>query len=260
MAEDKARLDVILVQRGFFETRERAQAAVMEGLVFADGLRSIKPGTKYSDSVVLIVKEGGLKYVSRGGLKLEKAVDDWEIDLSGRICMDIGASTGGFTDLMLKRGASRVFAVDVGYGQLDWKLRNDQRVVNIERTNIRYLDTELITKTPSFIAIDVAFISLALVLPVATSVLSPGGEIVALVKPQFEAGREQVGKGGIVRDETVRISVLDKVRSYAADNGLSVEGVIESPITGAKGNVEYLMRMRRAGNDAGKDNGKQDCK
>jgi 23S rRNA (cytidine1920-2'-O)/16S rRNA (cytidine1409-2'-O)-methyltransferase len=246
----KERLDVLLVSGGFFESRERAQAVIMTGAVKVDGQPALKAGTRYPGDALIEVAGDPLKYVSRGGLKLERALDEWSIDLTGAVCVDIGASTGGFTDLMLRRGAGRVYAIDVGYGQLDWKLRGDARVVNLERTNVRYLDTGLIKDDPDFISIDVSFISLALVLPVAAELLRRGsahlpehpGQLVALVKPQFEAGREQVGKGGIVRDPNVRAEVIEKVRGYAADSGLAVLGVTESPITGAKGNVEYLMR------------------
>jgi 23S rRNA (cytidine1920-2'-O)/16S rRNA (cytidine1409-2'-O)-methyltransferase len=214
----------------------------MAGVVSVDGRPATKPGVRYPRGAVLSVAAPLHPYVSRGGLKLERAFDEWDIEVTGAVCADIGASTGGFTDLMLGRGARKVYAIDVGYGQLDWKLRNDERVVNMERTNIRYLDASLIDEAPSFIAIDVSFISLKLVLPVAASLLAPGGMIVALVKPQFEAGRAQVGKKGVVRDESVRQEALAKARGFAEENGLVVTGVTESPITGAKGNVEYLMR------------------
>ena len=244
MATDKFRLDVLLVNRGYFKSRDRAQAAVMEGHVLADGIVALKPGTSFPESVQLEVKEKDLQYVSRGGLKLEKALDEFGIDPAGRVCMDIGASTGGFTDVLLTRGAGLVYAIDVGYGQLDWTLRNDPRVVNLERTNIRYIDKALIKTAPSFICIDVSFISLSLVLPVAAGLLERGGEMVALIKPQFEAGRGQVGKGGIIRDGSVRAEVIDKVRGYAESCGLRPGELIESPISGAKGNIEYLIHLR----------------
>jgi 23S rRNA (cytidine1920-2'-O)/16S rRNA (cytidine1409-2'-O)-methyltransferase len=217
----------------------------MAGVVRVNGERAMKPGTSYAEDVDIVVTEDALKYVSRGGLKLERALDVWGIALEGAVCVDIGASTGGFTDLMLKRGARKVYAIDVGYGQLDWKLRRDDRVVNIERTNVRYLDEALIDETPSFISIDVSFISIRLVLPKAASLLERGGRLVVLVKPQFEAGRRQVGRGGIVKDESVHREVIAKARSYAEENGLSVAEVIESPITGAKGNKEFLMKCLR---------------
>ncbi|MDR1495891.1 MAG: TlyA family RNA methyltransferase [Clostridiales Family XIII bacterium] len=238
----KERLDVLLTERGFFGSRERARASVMAGVVKVDGQPATKPGVRYPADADIAVTEPPHPYVGRGGLKLEYAFDQWKIDVSGAVCADIGASTGGFTDLMLRRGARKIYAIDVGYGQLDWKLRGDPRVVNLERTNVRYLDATLVDEAPSFIAIDVSFISLKLVLPVAASLLALGGQIVALVKPQFEAGRGQVGKNGVVRDESVRREVVEKARGYAEENGLSVSGVIESPITGAKGNIEYLMR------------------
>jgi 23S rRNA (cytidine1920-2'-O)/16S rRNA (cytidine1409-2'-O)-methyltransferase len=238
----KERLDTLLVERGLFASRERAQASVMAGVVRVDGQPATKPGIRYPVAADIAVQADPLPYVGRGGLKLERAFDEWGIDVEGAACMDIGASTGGFTDLMLQRGARKVYAIDVGYGQLDWKLRNDRRVVNMERTNIRYLDPGAIGEAPSFISIDVSFISLRLVLPVAASLLAPRGLIVALVKPQFEAKRGQVGKKGVVRDEAVRREQIENVRGYARENGLGVTGVIESPIKGAKGNVEYLMR------------------
>jgi 23S rRNA (cytidine1920-2'-O)/16S rRNA (cytidine1409-2'-O)-methyltransferase len=238
----KERLDVLLSERGIFASRERARTSVMAGVVMVDGQPATKPGVRYPSDAEITVNVDPVPYVGRGGLKLERAFDEWGLDVAGAVCADIGASTGGFTDLMLQRGARKVYAIDVGYGQLDWKLRNDDRVVNMERTNIRYLDMELIDEAPAFITIDVSFISLRLVLPVASAMLSSGGDIVALVKPQFEAERAQVGKKGVVRDEAVRREVVEKARGYARDNGLAVKGVVESPVTGAKGNVEYLMR------------------
>jgi 23S rRNA (cytidine1920-2'-O)/16S rRNA (cytidine1409-2'-O)-methyltransferase len=241
----KERLDILLTERGLFPSRERARAVVMSGAVSVDGMPATKPGVRYPVCAEIELKSDPIPYVSRGGLKLARAFDEWEIDVIGAVCADIGASTGGFTDLMLQRGARKVYAIDVGYGQLDWKLRNDERVVNMERTNIRYLDTSAIEDHPVFISVDVSFISLKLVLPVAASLLAPEGRIVALVKPQFEARREQVGKNGIVKDESVRREVIANARRYANENGFAVTDVIESPITGAKGNVEYLMRCGR---------------
>ncbi|MDR1042460.1 MAG: TlyA family RNA methyltransferase [Clostridiales Family XIII bacterium] len=238
----KERLDILLTERGLFASRERAQASVMAGVVRVDGLPATKPGVRYPVSADIAVEADPVPYVSRGGLKLARAFDEWGIDVTGAVCADIGASTGGFTDLMLQRGARKVYAIDVGYGQLDWKLRNDGRVVNMERTNVRYLDVALIEERPAFISVDVSFISLKLVLPVAAALLAPSGVVVALVKPQFEARREQVGKNGIVRDDAVRREVVAKARGYANENGFALTDVIESPITGAKGNVEYLMR------------------
>jgi 23S rRNA (cytidine1920-2'-O)/16S rRNA (cytidine1409-2'-O)-methyltransferase len=242
---EKKRLDVLLVERNLFPSRERAQASVMAGVVHVNGMREWKAGTRVGSDAEIEITENVLKYVSRGGLKLEKALQTWEIDLRHKIAADIGASTGGFTDLMLQSGAEKVYAIDVGYGQLDWTLRNDPRVVNIERTNIRYMDRSLLTEPADFIAIDVSFISLRLVLPVAASVLAPEGSIVALIKPQFEAERGQVGKKGIVRDAAVRAETVEKVKGYAADNGLMTVDVTESPITGAKGNVEFLAYFKQ---------------
>ena len=193
----------------------------------------------------ITVKENICPYVSRGGLKLEKAMNLWQFPLDGTVCMDIGASTGGFTDCMLQKGARKVYAVDVGYGQLDYKLRIDERVVNMEKCNIRYLDPESITDPIDFISIDVSFISLKLVFPMASRLLTEDGHLVCLVKPQFEAGREQVGKKGIVRDSSVHIEVIEKVAGYALENGLYPVGLTWSPVTGAKGNIEYLMHLSK---------------
>jgi len=241
----KGRLDVILTEKGMFPSREKAKAAIMAGAVCVDGSRADKPGTQVSGASEFTVKEKTCPYVSRGGLKLEKALSEFTIDLNGACCMDIGASTGGFTDCMLQNGASVVHAVDVGYGQLDWKLRNDGRVVNIERTNIRYLDTTLLEEFFDFISIDVSFISLRLIFPVAVQMLKPSGAIVCLVKPQFEAGRGQVGRKGIVRDEEVHREVVEKVIGYGEANGIYNHGTTSSPITGAKGNIEYLLLFRK---------------
>jgi 23S rRNA (cytidine1920-2'-O)/16S rRNA (cytidine1409-2'-O)-methyltransferase len=240
----KERLDLILVARGLFPSRERAKAAVMAGVVRVNGQVELKGGTLFAEGIEIEITENPLPYVSRGGLKLEKALRHWEIDLAGAVAMDIGASTGGFTDLMLQSGARKVYAVDVGYGQLDWKLRGDARVVNMERTNIRYLDPASIDENPDFISIDVSFISLKLVLPVAVACLDPKGQIIALVKPQFEAERRQVGKKGIIKDAAIHAEVIKKVQDYAAQNGLEASDAIESPIKGAKGNTEFLIRFR----------------
>ncbi|MDR3072797.1 MAG: TlyA family RNA methyltransferase [Clostridiales Family XIII bacterium] len=241
----KKRLDVLMAEKGLVPSREKAQAVIMAGEVAVNGVRELKAGTQVHEDVTIEITGDGLRYVSRGGLKLEKAVNEWNIELEGKVCMDIGASTGGFTDLMLKAGAKRVYAVDVGYGQLDWNLRNDARVVNMERTNIRYLDPAQIEEKPEFISIDVSFISLKLVLPTAEKLLQPQGQIVALIKPQFEAERAEVGKKGIVRDEKIHRAVIEKVRGYAEANGLVVTNVTPSPITGAKGNVEFLSQMKK---------------
>jgi hemolysin TlyA family protein len=245
VADLKERLDILLVDKGFFASREKAKASIMAGLIYVDGAISDKPGTKIDLESEIVIKEDLCPYVSRGGLKLEKAMELWGFGLDGKVCMDMGASTGGFTDCMLQHGAARVYAVDVGYGQLDWKLRNDPRVVNMEKTNIRYLDTALICEPVDFISIDVSFISLDLMFPVAAKVLADDGQIVALVKPQFEAGREQVGKKGIVRDLDVRKEVLRNVAGYAAKAGFSAAGLSFSPVTGAKGNVEFLLYLTK---------------
>ncbi|MDR0884987.1 MAG: TlyA family RNA methyltransferase [Clostridiales Family XIII bacterium] len=241
---EKKRLDILLKERGIFPSREKAAASIMAGVILVDGQIADKPGMSYPEDSEITVKEDICPYVSRGGLKLEKAMHVWGFDLTGRTCMDIGASTGGFTDRMLQSGASKVYCVDVGYGQLDWKLRNDPRVVNMERTNIRYVDVDTIDPI-DFISIDVSFISLNLVLPVASKLLKNGGQVVALIKPQFEAGREQVGKKGIVRDEAVRLEVIENVKGYAVHAGLTPHEVITSPITGAKGNVEFLILLSK---------------
>jgi 23S rRNA (cytidine1920-2'-O)/16S rRNA (cytidine1409-2'-O)-methyltransferase len=241
----KKRLDVLLVEKGFFPSREKAKASVMAGLVYVDEIRVDKAGNMTDPNSVLRVKEPLCPYVSRGGLKLEKAIQSFELDLTNKIAVDMGASTGGFTDCMLKNGASKVYAIDVGYGQLDWKLRNDTRVVNMEKTNIRYLDLNLITEPIDFISIDVSFISLHLILPVAAKMLHPEGQIVCLVKPQFEAGREQVGKGGIVRDKLVHHQVINKVLHYGEEVNLYPSGLTYSPVTGAKGNIEYLLLFHK---------------
>lgn len=242
----KERLDIILTERGIFPSREKAKASVMAGLIYVDGQRTDKPGTPVDTKAEISVKEDLCPYVSRGGLKLEKAIEVFGFSLDGKTAADIGASTGGFTDCMLKNGARKVFAIDVGYGQLDWKLRNDSRVINMEKVNVRYLDTGTIPDIIDFISIDVSFISLKLVFPVASSLLSDDGSLVCLVKPQFEAGREQVGKKGIVRDAAVHAEVIAKVIGYGEENGLYSHGLTYSPVTGTKGNIEYLLYMKKS--------------
>lgn len=244
----KERLDVLLVEKGFFPSREKAKTSIMAGIVFVDNNRVDKAGTLIKTDANIFVKEDICPYVSRGGLKLEKALKEFDFTLDDAICVDMGASTGGFTDCMLKKGAKKVYAIDVGYGQLDYKLRTDDRVINMEKTNIRYLDLDLIKESAGFISIDVSFISLNLIFPVASKILDTEGSIVALVKPQFEAGREQVGKKGIVRDSKVHMSVLEKVSKYANDAELYVQGLTWSPVTGAKGNIEYLMHLSKKEN------------
>ena len=245
----KERLDVLLVKRGLEETREKAKKTIMSGVVFVDGQREDKPGSTFPEEVSVEIRGAALPYVSRGGLKLEKSMKIWPIILENTVCMDIGASTGGFTDCMLQNGASKVYAVDVGYGQLDYKLRIDPRVVNMEKCNIRYLDFDKIPEPIDFISIDVSFISLKLVFPVASKLLGDDGRLVCLVKPQFEAGRDQVGKKGIVRDKKVHRQVIENVIQYAEENGLYTAGLTYSPVTGAKGNIEYLLFLTKKPHD-----------
>ncbi len=249
----KKRLDVLAAEKGIFPSREKAKASIMAGLVNVDGLRVDKPGTPVSESAQITVREDLCPYVSRGGLKLEKALKSFDFSLNQVAAVDIGASTGGFTDCMLQNGASHVYCIDVGYGQLDWKLRNDSRVTNMEKCNVRYLDTNLIERKIDFISIDVSFISLKLVLPVAAELLSEEGSLVCLVKPQFEAGREQVGKKGIVRDPKVHEEVIAKVIAYGEENGLYSHGLTFSPVKGTKGNIEYLLFMKKKKCDNGID-------
>ena len=236
----KERLDVLLVERGLQETRQKAQATIMSGLVYVDGRKVDKAGTAVPDDARLEVRGSALRYVSRGGLKLEKAISAFRLSLDGAICADIGASTGGFTDCMLQNGAAKVYAVDVGYGQLDWKLRNDARVVCMERTNARYLDREQIPDELDFASVDVSFISLRLILPAVHGLLKAGGHVACLIKPQFEAGREKVGKKGVVRDPAVHLEVLEQFLQNAKESGFTVLDITYSPIRGPEGNIEYL--------------------
>lgn len=242
----KVRLDVALVERGLAETRAKAQASIMSGIVFVNGQRSDKPGTPVAADAVIEVRGSTLRYVSRGGLKLEKAMAEFPIALTDCLCADIGASTGGFTDCMLQNGAKKVYAVDVGYGQLDWKLRSDERVVCLERTNARYLTHETIPEELDFASVDVSFISLKLILPALARLLKPDGHAVCLVKPQFEAGREKVGKKGVVRDPAVHREVLEHFLDHAKENNFTVLGLTYSPIRGPEGNIEYLGYLSRA--------------
>lgn len=239
----KKRLDVALVERGICESRQKAQAAIMAGLVLVDGQKVTKAGAPVEEEALLEVKGPAIPYVSRGGLKLEKAMDLWELDLSGKICADIGASTGGFSDCMLQRGAAKVYAVDTGYGKLDWKIRTDPRVVALERTNARYLTRQQITEELDFASVDVSFISLRLILPALRGVLKEEGQVVCLVKPQFEAGRENVGKKGVVRDPKIHLEVLKNFLVHAQDSGFAVKGLTFSPIKGPEGNIEYLGHL-----------------
>ncbi len=241
------RLDVELVNRGLVESREKGRALIMAGAVYIDGQKAFKAGDKVKEGMNIEVRSAGMPYVSRGGYKLEKSLKVFPLNLEGKVCADIGASTGGFTDCMLQNGAIKVYAIDVGYGQLAWKLRSDDRVVNLERTNIRYLDFSVIEDNIDFISIDVSFISLRLVLPVAYELLGEGGELVALIKPQFEAGREEVGKKGVVRDANVHRSVIEAVSEFAHTTGFSLKGLDFSPIKGPEGNIEYLLYLSKDG-------------
>jgi len=242
----KTRLDVLMVEQGLAESREKAKALIMTGNVFVNGEKVDKAGTPVDSAAKVEVTGGQLKYVSRGGLKLEKAIDAHGLDLTGNICMDIGASTGGFSDCMLQNGASKVYAVDVGYGQLAWKLRTDERVVNMERTNIRYVTHEQVPEELDFGSVDVSFISLTLVLPVLHSLLRDGGRGVCLVKPQFEAGKDKVGKKGVVREPEIHLEVLNKIFAFCAEIGLCVKGIHFSPIKGPEGNIEYLFYFEKS--------------
>ncbi len=244
--KNKKRLDVLLYERGYAESREKAKAIIMSGIVYVDNQKADKPGTCYGDECVLEVRGKTLKYVSRGGLKLEKAIDSFGIKLQGLTAMDIGASHGGFTDCMLQNGAKKVFAVDVGYGQLAYKLRNDERVVNLERTNFRYVTEEQITEPIDFFSVDVSFISLKLILPVARQFLKEDAEAVCLIKPQFEAGRENVGKNGVVREPKIHSDVIKSIIGFALENGFSVNGLDFSPVKGPEGNIEYLLYIKKS--------------
>lgn len=241
----KKRLDVLVVERGLAESRQKAQALIMAGQVFSGERKMDKAGMSVDEALPLEVRGQTLRYVGRGGLKLEKAMEVFPIDLTGQITADIGASTGGFTDCMLQNGASKVYAVDVGYGELAWKLRSDERVVVLERTNARYLDREQVPDELDFASIDVSFISLKLIFPAVHDLLKEGGHVVSLIKPQFEAGREFVGKKGIVRDPKVHLMVLEQYLENAENAGFSVLGITYSPITGQEGNIEYLGYLEK---------------
>ncbi len=246
----KKRLDCLLVERGMAESREKAKAAVMMGDVYVDGQKLDKAGTMLRPDVKIEMRGEKLRYVSRGGLKLEKALRCFPIRLEGKTAVDVGASTGGFTDCMLQNGAKRVYAVDVGYGQLAWKLRIDPRVVCLERTNVRYLRREQIPEPVDFFTADVAFISLKLVLPVIRGFLRTGAAGVCLIKPQFEAGRKNVGKNGVVRDPEIHLAVVREITGFCLKNGFSVEGLSYSPVKGPKGNIEYLAFLRKSDHPA----------
>ncbi|HLB24809.1 MAG TPA: TlyA family RNA methyltransferase [Nitrospirota bacterium] len=245
MKKERQRLDKELLKRGLADTRQRAQGLILSGKVLVDGQRVDKSGAPVGEDSVITLTGADIPYVSRGGLKLKAAVQNFTIDLSGKVCADIGASTGGFTDCMLQEGAARVYAVDVGYGLIDAGLRADPRVTVIERTNVRHMEPGLFGERVDFAAVDVSFISLALILGPVAAAVKPGGEVVALVKPQFEAGRGHVGKGGIVRDEKARRGAVEEVKKFAVTAGLEVLGEMESPVRGAKGNIEYLLRLRK---------------
>lgn len=243
----KERLDVLLVQRGLAPSREKAKAMIMEGNVYVNGQKEDKAGASFDGQVPIEVRGNTLAYVSRGGLKLEKALKHFELSLEGLVCMDIGASTGGFTDCMLQNGAAKVFAVDVGYGQFAWKLRQDARVVCMEKTNIRYVTPEDIGEALDFASVDVSFISLTKVLLPAKELLKDGAGMVCLIKPQFEAGREKVGKKGVVRDAAVHLEVIEHVIAFAREAGFSVLHLEFSPIKGPEGNIEYLVHLKKDG-------------
>ncbi|MCX7710369.1 MAG: TlyA family RNA methyltransferase [Clostridia bacterium] len=242
---EKERLDILLVNKGLFQSREKARSAIMAGVVYVNGNKEDKPGTKFAEDIQIHIKEDVNPYVSRGGLKLEKAIKEFGISLTGKTAMDIGASTGGFTDCMLKNGAVKVAAIDVGYGQLAWELRNDPRVLCMERTNIRYVKPEDVGFHADFASIDVSFISLSKVLPVTKELLGDSGEVVCLIKPQFEAGREKVGKHGVVREPEVHLEVIQKVISCVLGLELHIKGISYSPIKGPEGNIEYLLYVSK---------------
>ena len=241
----KQRLDILLTEKGLAPSREKAKAIIMSGIVYVDGEKEDKAGSNFPVNAEIEVRGKTLKYVSRGGLKLEKAMEVFPVKLQDKVCMDVGASTGGFTDCMLMNGARKVYSVDVGYGQLAWKLRQDERVVCMEKTNIRYVKPEDIDDRIEFASVDVSFISLSKVLPVLMELLTDDGEAVCLIKPQFEAGREKVGKKGVVRDKSVHIEVIEAVTGFTKEAGFTVEGLDFSPIKGPEGNIEYLMYIRK---------------
>ena len=245
MKEEKERLDVLLVKRGLAESREKAKAVIMAGEVFVNNQREDKAGQTFPVTAAIEVRGKKMKYVSRGGYKLEKAMESFPIVLNDCVCMDVGSSTGGFTDCMLQNGAVKVYAIDVGYGQLAWKLRCDERVINLERTNIRHVTEKEVPELLDFASVDVSFISLKLVLPVLYRLLKEGGEAVCLIKPQFEAGRELVGKKGVVREESTHVMVVENALSFAKDNGFTPIHLTFSPVKGPEGNIEYLMHLKK---------------
>lgn len=246
----KIRLDQLVFDLGLAESRERAKTTIMSGLVFVNGQRADKPGMQVLPDVNVEVKGAALPYVSRGGFKLEKALKVFPVDVTGKTCIDCGASTGGFTDVLLQNGAAKVYSVDVGYGQLAWSLRNDERVVNMERTNIRYISDEQIPEPIDIAVMDLSFISIKLVLPAVCALLKDDAELVCLIKPQFEAGREEVGKKGVVRDKAVHLSVIESILSFAPMVNMTVMGLDFSPIKGPEGNREYLCYMKKGAHTA----------
>lgn len=253
----KERLDVLLVKRAIAESREKAKAIIMTGNVFVNGQREDKAGSTFPEDVQIEIKGTPMKYVSRGGYKLEKAVELWEVPLEGKICMDVGSSTGGFTDCMLQNGASKVYAIDVGTNQLAWKLRQDERVISMEKTNIRYVTHEQVADEIAFSSIDVAFISLTKVLVPVRDLLGDGGRVVCLVKPQFEAGREKVGKKGVVREKKVHLEVVCEVMTYAIRIGFEILELSFSPIKGPEGNIEYLLYIEKKANQQEVENAQE---
>lgn len=253
----KKRLDVLLVEQGLADSREKAKAIIMSGIVYVDNNKEDKAGTTFEETAKVEVRGNTLKYVSRGGLKLEKAMNNFGVTLCGKVCMDVGASTGGFTDCMLQNGAVKVYSVDVGHGQLAWKLRNDERVVCMEKTNIRYVTPEDIDDRVEFASIDVSFISLTKVLPAVKELMTENGEIVCLIKPQFEAGREKVGKKGVVRELSTHIEVVQMIVDYVRNNGFRTLDLSYSPIKGPEGNIEYLLYMTK---DESRENAEFDIK
>ena len=242
----KKRLDILVYEKGFAESREKAKAIIMAGQVYVDNQKADKCGTSYDENANIEVRGSVLKYVSRGGLKLEKAIDNFGLDLNGAVAMDIGASTGGFTDCMLQNGAKKVYSIDVGYGQLAWKLRTDERVVNLERTNMRKVTREQVPDAIDFFSVDVSFISLRLILPVARELMAENAEAVCLIKPQFEAGREKVGKKGVVRDPSVHVEVVWGIFDFCLQSGFDVLNLDFSPIKGPEGNIEYLIHLKKS--------------
>jgi len=241
--KNKKRLDVLLVEKGYADSRTKAQAIIMSGMVYVDGQKADKPGMSFDETLPLEVRGAVCPYVSRGGLKLEKALRDFGVDPTGYVCSDSGASTGGFTDCLLQQGASKVFAIDVGYGQLDWKIRSDPRVVVMERTNVRYVTPEQLGEPLDLSVVDVSFISLKIVLPVIKTFLKPTGQVLCLIKPQFEAGKEKVGKKGVVRDPEVHKEVLDMFVALADELGFNILGLTFSPVKGPEGNIEFLGHL-----------------